>query len=74
MSIQEEEFLLAQFNMCDGVFWCPDPETCKKVISITDRPAQHEPSLCANFGAGSYVSLFFCELNEFIVGKRLNNF
>jgi len=54
-----------------SIFWSPDEDTCKKVLSISKR--FDEPSLCANFEGGEYVALCGCELSSFIVGERLND-
>ena len=52
-----------------SLFWAPDEKICREVVSVSTR--FDEPGFCAFFSDGAYVTLWGCEITEFIVGTRL---
>jgi hypothetical protein len=51
------------------VFWIPDEDTAKKVLSVTKRA--DEFCLCANFSGGEYAALDNAEMDSFAIVTRL---
>lgn len=47
------------------VIWNPEPNTVRHVLKIFK--VRDEPSPCALFDGGTYVSLYNCELCDFMI-------
>lgn len=69
MSSELQEELKMMFQTGYNLMWNPDEDTAKTVASMTKR--EDEAGLCANFADGSYVSLFECEVEDFVTFYRL---
>lgn len=70
MSELEQQKLARLFNSKMVIWWAPDEDTCRQIVSVSMRKV--EMGLCANFAGGQYVALDGCDPSDFIVGNRLS--
>lgn len=71
MSELEQQKLARLFNSKMVIWWAPDEDTCRQIVSVAMRKV--EMGLCANFSGGQYVALDGCDPSDFILGNRPNN-
>lgn len=55
--------------LSDNLFWYPSDKVCRKVMTINDM--MNEPGPLAYFTNSDYINLWNCELDEFVILKKL---
>jgi hypothetical protein len=73
--IDQEIKKLEQIMKNKNLYWIQDNESFIRVISITERiyptDGVKEPSLCANLNDGTYLTLYCCELVDFVTVEKI---